>query len=171
MRNRVFLFVALLVSQACWGQLSGSLARSKAEKLTPLFSGTWVLNIQRSKLEAAHPPVSSEAVIRYDGKTWHFKRTHRYDAGKVDVWSIDLAVGSPKFHVEKNGPYVFHSQMFRDGDSLILAQDITASDGSKAKNTVRYHVEDNGNTLIEDEMEETPVGNETNRWVLERKKK
>ena len=59
--------------------------------------------MQRGKLEAAHRPVSSEAVIRYDGKTWHFKRTHRYDAGKVDVWSIDLVVSSPKFHVEKNG--------------------------------------------------------------------
>jgi len=51
-----------------------------------------------------------------------------------------------------------------------LAQDITASDGTKGKNTVRYSLEDNGNTLIEDEKEETPVGNETNRWVLERKK-
>jgi len=51
-----------------------------------------------------------------------------------------------------------------------LAQDITASDSTKRKNTVRYSLEDNGNTLIEDEKEETPVGNETNRWVLERKK-
>jgi hypothetical protein len=105
--------------------LCSSLARSQAEKLPPLFSGTWVLNIQRSKLEAAHPPVSSEAVIRYDGKTWHFKRTHRNDAGKVDVWSIDLVVRSPKFHVEKDGPYVFRSRMFRDGDSLVLAENIT----------------------------------------------
>ena len=39
----------------------------------------------------------------------------------------------------------------RDGDSLVLAQDITASDGTKGKNTVRYSLEDNGNTLIEDE--------------------
>jgi hypothetical protein len=74
------------------------------------------------------------------------------------VWSIDLVVGSPKFHVEKDGPYVFRSRMFRDGDSLVLAEDITASDGQKAKNTVRYRLEDNGNTLIEDEREETPLG-------------
>jgi hypothetical protein len=106
--------------------LWGSLTRLQAEKLPPPFSGTWVLNMQRSKVEAAHPPASGEAVIRYDGKTWHFKRTHRNDAGKADVWSIDLVVGSPKFHVEKDGPYVFRSQMFRDGDSLVLTENITS---------------------------------------------
>src|SRR5438477_10247917 len=100
--------------------------------------------MQRGKLEAAHRPVSSEAVIRYDGKTWHFKRTHRYDGGKVDVWSIDLVVGSRKFQVEKDGPYVFRSRIFHDGDSLVLAQGLMASDGSKGKNTVRYSLEDNG---------------------------
>ena len=149
--------------------LCGFLARPQAEKLPP-FSGTWVLNMQRSKVEAAHPPASGEAVILYDGKTWHFKRTHKSAAGKVDVWSIDLVVGSPEFHVEKDGPLVFLSRMFRDGDSLVLTEDITASDGQKAKNTVRYSLEDHGNTLIEDEKEETPAGNETNRWILERKK-
>jgi hypothetical protein len=89
--------------------------------------------------------------------------------GKVDTWSIVLVVGSPKFHVEKDGPLVFHSRMYRDGDALVLAEDITASDGQKAKNTVRYTLEDDGNTLVESEKEETPAGNETNRWVLERK--
>lgn len=125
--------------------------------------------MQRSKVEAAHPPVSGEAVILYDGKTWHFKRTHKNATGKVDTWSIDLVVGSPKFHVQKDGPLVFHSRMYRDGDALVLAEDITASDGQKAKNTVRYTLEDDGNTLIESEKEETPAGNETNRWVLDRK--
>jgi hypothetical protein len=161
MKTFPWLGLALLV----WG----SLTRLQAEKLPPPFSGTWVLNMQRSKVEAAHPPVSGEAVIRY-GKTWHFKRTRRNDAGKVDVWSIDLVVGSPKFHVEEDGPYVFRSRMFRDGDSLVLAENITASDGQKGKNTVRYSLEDNGSTLIADEKEETPAGNETNRWVFERRK-
>jgi hypothetical protein len=148
----------------------GAFARAEAKKLAPEYSGTWVFSVQRSKLETKHPPVSTEAVIRYDGKTWHFKRTHRYDTGKVNVWSIDLVVGSSKSHVEKEGPYVYRSRMFRDGDALVLAQEITASNGEKGKNTVRYHVEDNENTLIADEREETPVGNETNRWVFERKK-
>jgi hypothetical protein len=148
--------------------LSSFLAPAQNAKI-PRFSGTWILNIQRSKVEAAHPPVSGEAVILYDGNIWHFKRTHKNATAKIDTWSIDLVVGSPKFHVEKDGPLVFHSRMYRDGDALVLAEDITASDGQKAKNTVRYTLEDNGNTLIESEREETPAGNETNRWVLERK--
>ena len=48
--------------------LSSSLASVQNGKIPP-FSGTWVLNMQRSKVEAAHPPVSGEAVILYDGKT------------------------------------------------------------------------------------------------------
>jgi len=162
MKTYAWLGLALLV----WSSSAGL----QAEKIPPPFSGTWVLNMRRSRVEAAHPPVSGEAVIRYDGKTWHFKRTNRNDAGKVDVWSIDLVVGSAKFHVEKDGPYVFRSRMFLDGGSLILAENITASDGQKGKNTVRYSLEDNGNTLIADEKEQTPAGNETNRWVFERKK-
>lgn len=148
--------------------LFSSLASAQNGKLLP-FSGTWILNMERSKVEAAHPPVAGEAVILYDGKAWHFKRTHKNAAGKVDTWSIDLVVGSPKFHVEKDGPLVYRSRMYREGDTLVLAEDITASDGQKAKNTVRYTLEDDGNTLIESEKEETPAGNETNRWVLERK--
>lgn len=151
------------------GLLLSSFSASAQNGKVPPFSGTWILNMQRSKVEAAHPPVSGEAVILYDGKTWHFKRTHRNATEKVDRWSIDLVVGSPKFHVEKDGPLVFHSRMYRDGDALVLAEDITASDGQKAKNTVRYTLEDDGNTLIESEKEETPAGNETNRWVLDRK--
>lgn len=156
---------------ACLGLgllLSASLASAQNAKVPP-FSGTWILNMQRSKVEAAHPPLSGETVILYDGKIWHFTRTHKNAAGKLDTWSIDLVVGSPKAHVEKDGPLVYHSRMLRDGNALVPVEDITASDGQKAKNTVRYTLEDNGNTLVESEKEETPAGNETNRWVLERK--
>src|SRR5437899_11737502 len=59
--------------------------------------------------------------------------------------------------IEKTGVHP-NAPPVRDGDSLVLAQDITASDGTKGKNTVRYSLEDNGNTLIEDEKEETPLG-------------
>jgi len=150
--------------------LASCVAAAQDGKVPP-FSGTWILNMRRSKVEAAHPPVSGEAVILYDGKSWHFRRTHKTAAGKEDTWSIELVVGSQKFHIEKDGPLVFRSHMYRDGDALVLAEDITASDGQKAKNTVRYTLEDDGNTLIESEKEETPAGNETNRWVLERKAK
>jgi hypothetical protein len=37
--------------------LSSFLAPAQNAKIPP-FSGTWILNIQRSKIEAAHPPVS-----------------------------------------------------------------------------------------------------------------
>lgn len=148
--------------------LSSSVTSAQSEKIPP-FSGTWTLNMQRSKVEAPHPPVSSEATIDYDGKTWHFKRTHKYATGKPDTWTAEFVVDSAKLHVEKEGPFTFRSRMYRDRDALVLVEDISATDGRKGKNTVRYTLEDDGNTLIESEKEETPDGPETNRWVLERK--
>ena len=70
--------------------------------------------------------------------------------------------------MEKDGPLTFRSRMYSDGDFLVLTEDITASDGQTAKNTVRYSLIDNGNTLVELEHEETPAGNELNKWVLDR---
>jgi hypothetical protein len=40
--------------------------------------------------------------------------------------------------------------------------------GQQTSNTVRYTLEDDGNTLIELEQQKGPLGTETNRWVLER---
>ena len=83
---------------------------------------------------------------------------------------MDLIVDSPKPLVVKNGPVTFYSRITRDGNALILKQDIVADTGEKATNTVRYTLEDSGKTLVEFEQEVTPEGNETNRWVSTRKK-
>ena len=143
---------------------------AQAQKNTvPPFSGTWTLNISRSSFVGkAHPPVAATVVIRYDGTNWHRWRSHTAPDGKVDAHGMDLIVDSATPLVVKNGAVTLYSRIHRDGDALILTQDIVADTGEKATNTVRYSLEDDGNTLIEFEQEKTPDGNETNRWVSTR---
>lgn len=140
-------------------------------KTIPPFTGTWTLDLHRSTFEGkAHPPIAAEVVIRYDGTHWHRWRSHTAPDGKVDAHAVDLIVDSPKPLVIKAGPVTFYSRIHREGEALVLTEDLVANTGKKATNTVRYTLEDSGRTLIEFEEEKTPEGNETNRWVSTRKK-
>ena len=140
-------------------------------KTIPPFNGTWTLDLHRSTFEGkAHPPIAAEVVIRYDGTHWHRWRSHTAPDGKVDAHAMDLIVDAPEPLVVKDGPVTFYSRITRDGNALILHQDIVANTGEKATNTVRYTLEDSNKTLVEFEQEVTPEGNETNRWVSTRKK-
>ena len=137
----------------------------------PAFSGSWTLDLQRSTFEGKpHPPIAGEIVIGYDGTHWHRWRSYTSPGGKVDARAIDLTVDSPEPLVVKTDAYTSYTKIHRDGDALVLTQEFVANNGDKASNTVRYTLEDHGNTLVEAEHEETPAGNETNRWVSVRKK-
>jgi hypothetical protein len=141
------------------------------KKTVPPFTGTWTLDLHRTTFVGKpHPPIAAEVIIRYDGTHWHRWRSHTAPDGKVDTSAMDLIVDSPKPLVVKNGPVTFYSRITRDGDALVLKQDLVADTGEKATNTVRYTLEDSGKTLVEFEQEVTTQGNETNRWVSVRKK-
>ena len=140
-------------------------------KSVPPFTGTWILDLHRTTFVGKpHPPIAATVDIRYDGTHWHRWRSHTAPDGKVDTHSIDLIVDSPKPLITRDGPVTTYSYIHHDGDALVLKQEFVANTGEKATNTVRYTLEDAGNTLIEFEQEVTPEGNETNRWVSTRKK-
>lgn len=138
------------------------------QEAAPPFTGVWTLNLQRSSIEAKHPPIASTARNRFDGQVWRLSRTHRYQQGKSDTWTTMLVVGSSKDRIERDPPLTSRSRMTRDGNALVLSEDFAADSGDKATNTVRYSLTDGGNTLVEDEREVTPDGSEHNVWVLER---
>jgi hypothetical protein len=135
----------------------------------PPFSGTWLLNLQRSKIESERPSGTSRAVIQYDGKNWRYIHIHwnRYNQ-QEDKWQVRLLVGSSAYHVEREEPLTFSSRISRQGDAMVLTEYLRTDKGQRGHTTTRYTLADGGNTLIEDERTVGPLGPATNRWVLER---
>ena len=129
--------------------ISSASLRASAQPPIPAFTGVWELDMQASKVEAKHPPISSTATVQFDGEVWHFTRTHRYANKKTDTWSNTLVVGSGKDRVHRDPPLTIRARMTRAGETLILHEDYTADTGEKATNTVRYSLRDGGNTLVE----------------------
>jgi hypothetical protein len=135
----------------------------------PPFSGTWILNLKHSRIEGDRPAGTSKAIIQYDGKNWRYIHMHIDDDDQIpQSWETRLVVGSPVFHVEHERPLTFRSRIARQGDALVMTEYVRTDRGQQTSNTVRYTLEDDGNTLIELEQQKGPLGTETNRWVLER---
>ncbi len=139
--------------------------------LVPAFSGTWNLNLRRSVVQGGRPDGGSQAVIEYDGRVWRLRHVHSNRYGQVeDTWDTKLMVGSKVFQVarDKETPLTFRSRIRRDGEAMVLDQLVTMAKGGRARNTIRYTLEDGGNTLVEVETSMGVMGKEVNRWVLER---
>ena len=134
----------------------------------PAFTGTWKLDLHLSKIETKSPPIASTAKISYDGKVWHFSRTHHFPDGKADTWSTTMIVDSKKPHIERFPPITSTSRMTRDGSALVLNEELRADSGEHGTNTVRYTLSEDGQVLTEDEREVSPDSNEHNVWILKR---
>ena len=132
------------------------------------FTGAWKLNLAKSKLETPNPPTASTVTITFNGAHWHYQRTHEYSARKPETFSTDLDLNAPRPRIEKDGPLTFASKLIREGATLVLHEDITATNGQQATNTIRYTLTNNAKTLTELEHKQTPSHNETNRWVFDR---
>ena len=145
-----------------------SLASMAGAQAPSPFAGTWKLNPAQSKLQTISPPGSAVASITFDGTHWHYQRKHEYAARKPEIFSFDLQLNAPQPSVEKDGPFTFASRLTREGEALVLHQDITAANGEKASSVIRYTLANHAQTLIETERKLTPSHEETNRWVFDR---
>jgi hypothetical protein len=138
------------------------------QDVLPAFTGTWKLDLHLSKLETKSPPTSSTARIHYDGKVWHFSRTHHFPDGKTDTWSTTMIVDSKKPRIQRFAPITSTSRITRDGNALVLNEELRADSGERGTNKVRYTLSDDGQMLTEDEREVSPDSHEHNVWVLKR---
>ena len=139
-----------------------------APKTLAPFSGTWVMDEKRSKLITPIRGVS-KAIIVYDGKTWKYVHSHQESADdEPEQWQQTLVVNSPKFNTTQGVDITFHSRILRQGDSMLLEEHGETLHGQKTRNTVKYTLEDNGNTLIENETSVGPLGPQHNTYVLVR---
>ncbi|SEB46087.1 hypothetical protein [Terriglobus roseus] len=143
-------------------------ARGATTATLPAFSGTWVLDPARSKV-VQHTNGESRAIIQYDGKTWHYIHTHQAEEEeKPDAWQTTLVVDSPTPHVVHGEDITFRSRIQRVGQAMLLTETGVTLNGQKTSNTVRYTLEDGGNTLVETETAVGPLGKQVNVYVLKR---
>ncbi len=147
----------------------GAASTGKATALPP-FSGTWVLDHTQTHLQRERiPEGESRAVITYDGRTWHYVHTHLEGGDTLpDSWQISLVVDSPQLHTERAEAVVFHSRIRRVGDTLVMTENGTDPNHQHVYNTVTYSLENDGNTLIQEERSKGPLGTIVNHWVLQR---
>jgi hypothetical protein len=167
-----FLLLVLSLHVAAVPAQTAASTRAKApatvSKELPPFSGTWILDNKRSKL-IQHIGGESKAIIAYDGKTWHYVHSHQDSPDEEpEQWQTTMVVDSPKYNTVQGADITFHSRIARVGNAMVLYEHGETLHGQKTTNTVRYTLENGGNTLIETETSVGPLGPEHNIYVLNR---
>ncbi|HMA53377.1 MAG TPA: hypothetical protein VKT17_02900 [Acidobacteriota bacterium] len=149
-----------LVLAALW--IGAAIAQGR-----PDFSGTWVYNAAKSKLEVRFKLES--AVFSIDHKEPRFKLSRVFViGGKEDKleWAMDTD-GREQVTVE-DGRTV-HSRLYWDGDVLVFDVRTVLKDGREATNVVRYTLQDGGRTFVAEEKFRGPALQYDNLWVADRK--
>jgi hypothetical protein len=141
------------------------------DKPKPSFSGTWVLNVQKSRFEDPHKPTASVLTILIRGPEFHLKQTTTLDNGKTDTATVDLLLDSKGVLVERYGRYERRSQVLQYAGSLGLFRQIVVMDGSaKGFDGTKYTLAENGEVLIAEEKNDTLDGQVFNNlWYFKRK--
>ncbi|HUI82854.1 MAG TPA: hypothetical protein VL240_01455 [Candidatus Binatia bacterium] len=150
--------------------LVGSLvAYGQAPPSRPNLSGTWVLDVQKSTLKIP-PPSSMTLQIDHSDPQVRFTRTQTYNNQTFD-WKLETVAGGEKEVVQKSPFYTTASRVYWQGDSLVIDQKITASDGTTVTDMVTYSLAADGKTLQAVERQATVggKGSTTNKWVYDKR--
>ncbi len=133
----------------------------------PDMSGTWVLNLEKCRLQFPAKLDSGTITIEHKEPAFRFSRTFVV-GGKEDSVSYELTTdGAEK--VVKEPDRTTTSRLSWDGDVLVLDEKIWLANGRAATNTVRYSLQEGGRMLIAEEKVRAPFHKHDNFWVGERK--
>ncbi len=133
----------------------------------PNFSGTWVFSAQKSALKWT-PPSSMTLQIDQNDPQVRLTRTQVY-GDKSYEWKLDILADGQKEVVQNSSLYTANIRMYWEGNSLVLDQKITASDGTKATDLVTYSLSGDGTTLQAVERQATAgAKSTTSKWVYEK---
>lgn len=127
------------------------------------------MNPQRSKV-VEHIRGLNTAVILYDGKTWTYIHRHQESEDEEpEAWQATYVVNSPTMHVaESAGDITFRSRIQSVGKTMLMTEVGTTLNHQQVHTTIKYELQDGGNTLIETETSVGPLGPQKNIYVLER---
>lgn len=133
----------------------------------PNFSGTWVVNPEKSRLADWAKFDETTITIEHKDPSFSFHRVS-VKAGKTDESAYALTTDGVE-KVAKTGGRTSTSCLAWDGDTLVFQDVIVLANGRQATNTVRYTLKDGGKTLVAEESFRGPVVKYDNRWVADRK--
>ena len=137
---------------------------ASAEK--PDFSGTWVLNLEKTRLQSFRGLESGEIVIEHAEPRFRFHRAFVIK-GKTDSTSWQLTTDGREVVVEEGG-ITRKSRLVWDGNALVLDERLTAK-GGEATNRVRYRLLDGGRTLVAEERFRGSRLSYDNLWVADKR--
>jgi hypothetical protein len=134
----------------------------------PDYSGTYVLDMQRTKLQINRKVLSGEIILEHREPSFKFRRAFRIEGRETLETSEYEITTDGREVVKKDGDVTSRQSMTWDGDSLVFAENLSSPRWADATNTVRYRLEDGGKTLVAEERFRGPW-NYDNLWVAVRK--
>jgi hypothetical protein len=159
----------LFLTAVLWGYVSAAatpgILASASEK--PNFSGDWVFNPEKSKLEIKIELESATFTIDHKEPDFRFSRAFVI-GGKEDALAWALTTDGKEVVAVEDGRTT-HSRLYWDGDVLVFDVRIVLKDGREATNVVRYSLRDGGRTFMAEEKFRGPVLKYDNLWVADRK--
>jgi hypothetical protein len=131
----------------------------------PNFSGSWELDLERSKLEVP-APVATTLTIRHKDDDFHLLATHVYQDRSRTV-TFHLPIDGQEHLIEEDG-VTQHITLSWSGPTLLL-QAYWMEGGVKSTNTARYTVSRDGKSLGVRETEHIRGREFRNTWVFRRR--
>ena len=128
------------------------------------FSGTWIFNAEKSRLEMT-APTKSIFVIEHQEPKFKVTRTHTFGE-ESNTLSFEFTTDG-KEHYWKEGEWESWTRMNWLGEELVLDMKI-AYLGDEGTNVVHYRLAEEGKTLVAAEWYHMPKGQHHNLWVFER---
>jgi len=142
---------------------SGALAA--AEK--PGFSGTWMFNAQKSRLQVPAMLESGIFTIDHREPVFRFSRVFVI-GGREDALSYELTTDGRE-KIEKLTDRTITSKLHWEDSVLVLQNRIVLLDRREATNTVRYKLLNDGRMLVAEEEFRGPLRKHDNLWVADLK--
>lgn len=140
-------------------------ARARSQITHPNFSGTWVMNAAKSRLEVPVPD-STIFVIQHDEPIVRIFRTHA-TGGKLDTATVVLRTDSSEVNWALHGTKL-RLRSWWSGDELVFWTGFADRDRAGSQ-VVRYSISADGKTFTAVERVDTPEMRHVNRWVFDRR--
>lgn len=132
----------------------------------PNFTGTWKVNLQKSKLQIP-PPESSVFVVEHAEPSLRLTRTHVFQ-GKSDTFTMQLTTDSKEV-VHQDDKRTIYSRAYWKGNVLVFDSRVVVK-GAEATNVVRYRMAKDGQSFTARERLRSPQRNYENVRVMEKQK-